>query len=39
MSRAVVVVDESGTVAFTEQVSEIADEPDYEGALAMLRKA
>ncbi|WP_105101893.1 thiol peroxidase [Microbulbifer pacificus] len=36
MSRAVVVVDESGKVVYTEQVAETADEPDYEAALAAL---
>ena len=35
-SRAVVVIDESGTVKYSEQVSEIANEPDYEKALAAL---
>ncbi len=35
-SRAVVVVDENGKVAYTEQVTEIANEPDYEAALAAL---
>ncbi|MES2573763.1 MAG: thiol peroxidase [Bacteroidota bacterium] len=35
-SRAVIVVDENGTVVYTEQVSEIADEPNYEAALAAL---
>lgn len=35
-SRAVVVIDEEGKVIHTEQVSEIADEPDYEKALASL---
>jgi len=35
-SRAVIVVDENGTVLYTEQVSEIADEPNYEAALAVL---
>ncbi len=35
-SRAVVVVDENGKVVYTQQVSEIADEPDYEKALASL---
>ena len=35
-SRAVVVVDENGNVKYTEQVSEIADEPNYENALAAL---
>lgn len=36
LSRAVVVVDESGSVLHAEQVGEIADEPDYEAALAAL---
>ena len=35
-SRAVVVLDENGTILHTEQVSEIADEPNYEAALAVL---
>lgn len=35
-SRAVIVVDENGTVLYTEQVSEIANEPNYEAALAVL---
>lgn len=35
-SRAVIVVDENGMVTYTEQVSEIADEPNYENALAAL---
>ena len=36
LSRAVVVLDESGNVLHTEQVGEIADEPDYAAALAVL---
>ena len=36
LSRAVVVIDESGKVAYTEQVAEITEEPDYESALAAL---
>ena len=36
MSRAVVVVDETGKVVYTEQVPEIAQEPNYEAALAAL---
>lgn len=36
LSRAVVVIDESGTVAYTEQVPEITQEPNYEAALAAL---
>lgn len=35
-ARAVVVIDENGTVKHTELVSEIADEPNYESALAAL---
>lgn len=35
-SRAVIVIDEKGTILHTEQVQEIADEPDYEAALAVL---
>jgi thiol peroxidase len=35
-SRAVVVLDENNTVKYTEQVPEIAQEPDYEKASAAL---
>ncbi len=35
-SRCVIVVDESGKITHTEQVPEIADEPNYEKALASL---
>ena len=35
-SRVVIVLDENGTIVYTEQVSEIADEPNYEAALAVL---
>jgi thiol peroxidase len=35
-SRAIIVVDASGTVVYTEQVPEIANEPNYEAALAAL---
>lgn len=35
-SRVVIVIDERGTILYTEQVSEIANEPDYESALAVL---
>ncbi len=35
-SRAVVVLDETGTVLYNEQVSEIANEPDYKSALEVL---
>jgi thiol peroxidase len=35
-SRSVIVVDENGTIIHTEQVPEIANEPNYEAALASL---
>lgn len=37
-SRAIVIIDTDGNVAYTEQVPEIAQEPDYEAALAALGK-
>jgi thiol peroxidase len=36
LSRAVIVLDESGKVIYTEQVPEIAQEPDYAKAMAAL---
>jgi thioredoxin-dependent peroxiredoxin len=35
-SRAIIVVDADGTITHTEQVAEIANEPNYEAALAAL---
>ncbi len=35
-SRSVIILDESGKVIYTEQVPEIADEPNYEKALSVL---
>jgi thiol peroxidase len=35
-SRVVIVLDENGIVQYAEQVAEIADEPNYESALAAL---
>lgn len=35
-SRSVVVLDENGTVLYTEQVPETADEPNYKAALEAL---
>ncbi len=35
-SRAIIVIDEKGTILHTEQVQEIANEPNYEAALAVL---
>jgi thiol peroxidase len=36
MSRAVVILDENGVVKYTEQVPEIAQEPNYDAAIAAL---
>jgi thiol peroxidase len=35
-SRAVIVLDENRTVMYTEQVSDIVDEPNYEAALKAI---
>ena len=35
-ARAVVVIDENDKVVYTQLVTEIADEPDYDAALAAL---
>jgi thiol peroxidase len=35
-SRAVIVLDKTGTVIYTEQVSDIVDEPNYEAALKAI---
>lgn len=37
LSRAVIVTDENGKVLYTEQVPEIAQEPDYAKALEALK--
>ncbi|HTG57502.1 MAG TPA: thiol peroxidase [Niabella sp.] len=37
LSRAVVVANEEGQIIYTEQVPEIAQEPNYEAALAALK--
>lgn len=36
LSRAIVVVNNEGTIVHTEQVAETADEPDYQAALASI---
>jgi len=36
LSRAVVIINKSGTVLYTEHVAEITEEPDYEAALKAL---
>ena len=35
-SRVVIVIDENGIVKYTEQVAEVANEPNYDAALASL---
>ncbi|TNF95095.1 MAG: thiol peroxidase [Gammaproteobacteria bacterium] len=35
-ARAIVVIDEAGSVTYTQLVGEIADEPDYDAALSAL---
>ncbi len=37
-SRAVIVLDQENRVLYSEQVAEIANEPNYEAALAVLKK-
>jgi thiol peroxidase len=37
LSRAIVVIDGGGKVVHTEQVAEIANEPNYDKALAALK--
>ena len=39
MSRAIVIIDEKGTVIYTQQVPEIVQEPDYDKAIAAIKKA
>jgi len=36
-ARSVVIIDKMGRVAYTEQVAEISEEPNYEAALEVLR--
>lgn len=35
-SRAIVIINAEGNIIYTEQVAEIADEPNYEAALKVL---
>jgi len=35
-SRVIIVIDEIGTIIYTEQVNEIANEPNYDAALQVL---
>ncbi len=36
-SRAIVVIDEQGSICYSEQVSEIANEPNYENAIKAVQ--
>ncbi len=36
-SRVIIVIDEQGTVKYTEQVKEIRDEPNYNAALEAIK--
>lgn len=36
LSRAIVIIDTKGSVVYTEQISEITQEPNYDAALAAL---
>lgn len=36
-SRCIVVIDSDGQIKYTEQVSEIVDEPNYQGALDSIK--
>lgn len=37
LSRSIIVLDENGTVLYTEQVQEVVEEPNYSGALNALK--
>lgn len=39
MARAIVVLDATGQVIYTQQVAEITDEPDYAAALAVVKSS
>lgn len=39
LARAVIILDETGTVRYTQLVPEIAQEPDYEAVFAALKNA
>jgi thiol peroxidase len=36
LSRCIIVLDENGTVTYSEQVAEVVEEPNYDAALAAL---
>ena len=37
LSRCIIVIDSNGEILYTQQVNEIADEPNYDKALASLK--
>ncbi len=39
LARAVVIIDRDGKIAYSDMVSEIVNEPDYDRALEALKKA
>ena len=39
LARAIIVLDENGTVVYTEQVYEVVEEPNYKAALESLMNA
>lgn len=38
LTRAVIVIDDKGKIIFSDLVDEITHEPDYEGAISVLKK-
>jgi thiol peroxidase len=38
LSRAIILLDKSGRVAYTEQVPELGQEPDYDATMLALAK-
>ncbi|UCE70821.1 MAG: thiol peroxidase [Nitrospiraceae bacterium] len=38
LSRAIVIIDTEGKIIYTEQVPEIAEEPDYDSSLQALKR-
>lgn len=38
LARAVIIIDKDGKVAYTDLVEQITDEPDYDGAIYVLKR-
>ena len=36
-ARSIVIIDENGKVIYTQLVNEVSQEPDYDGALSMIK--